>query len=510
MGVTTSATSDGNSAARGLALYRKYRPLSLQSVVGQSHVTDILQSSLKRGRISHAYLFSGPRGVGKTSIARILAHEINSLPYTIDGRHLDIIEIDAASNNGVEDMRDLRDRIQSAPTSSSKKIYIIDEVHMLSKPAFNALLKTLEEPPQHIVFILATTDVDKLPATIISRVQQFHFRSISDNEMSEQLSVIAKKESIQIDDDALMLLASRAGGSLRDGIGLLDQARGLEADGSTSSSESTSQSISIKQVQASLGLADIRIIDQLLDSYLQADIIRIVTLLDHLTAHGNQPRILSEQLMSRASERVSRDPALLGLLSDLQTVAKSTLPHFQLLSCLARLAEHNATTSPPVYPIPAASDQPEPLKVAVDSTENQTVALSHASEAPLESVIPVTSLLAGHQKKAVTVQPLDTFDWHQLVEHARKNFVAMYSVLNKSAFELQGDRLIIYTGRTFHKKKLDDPRYKSALISSLKELTGRDITIETVGSAAPLKNEDAVKVAELMGGGEEVELHGDE
>src|SRR5690606_5631429 len=133
------------------AFYRKYRSKSLSEVVGQSHITDILSRSLKDGKVAHAYLFTGPRGVGKTSIARILAHEINGLPYTENEQHLDIIEIDAASNNGVEDIRDLRERVQLAPVSAAKKVYIIDEVHMLSKAAFNALLKTLEEPPEHVV-----------------------------------------------------------------------------------------------------------------------------------------------------------------------------------------------------------------------------------------------------------------------------------------------------------------------------------------------------------------------
>ena len=144
------------------ALYRKYRSRSLDEVLGQDHVTNILRRALEQGKIAHAYLLTGPRGVGKTSVARILAHEINQLPYDEEASHLDIIEIDAASNNGVDDIRMLREKAQVAPVSATKKIYIIDEVHMLSKPAFNALLKTLEEPPAHIVFILATTDVDKL------------------------------------------------------------------------------------------------------------------------------------------------------------------------------------------------------------------------------------------------------------------------------------------------------------------------------------------------------------
>src|SRR5688572_10703249 len=160
----------------GQALYRKYRSKSLGEIVGQEHITDTLAQALKSGRISHACLFSGPRGVGKTSIARILAHEINGLPYTDDAAHLDIIEIDAASNRRIDEIRELRDKVYIAPTSGKYKVYIIDEVHMLTREAFNALLKTLEEPPAHAVFILATTEAHKLPETIVSRTQHYTFK----------------------------------------------------------------------------------------------------------------------------------------------------------------------------------------------------------------------------------------------------------------------------------------------------------------------------------------------
>src|SRR5215475_16134213 len=178
----------------GQALYRKHRPKKLSEVIGQEHITKTLSEALKQGRISHAYLFTGPRGVGKTSIARILAHEINGLPYTDDSTHLDIIEIDAASNRRIDEIRDLRDKVNVAPTSAKYKVYIIDEVHMLTREAFNALLKTLEEPPAHVVFILATTEAHKLPETIISRTQRYSFKPGETTKVIDHLRAIAKQE----------------------------------------------------------------------------------------------------------------------------------------------------------------------------------------------------------------------------------------------------------------------------------------------------------------------------
>src|SRR6185312_9176361 len=167
----------------GQALYRKYRSKSFDDVVGQDHITKTLKNALSSGRISHAYLFTGPRGVGKTSVARILAHEVNDLSYNDESVHLDIIEIDAASNRRIDEIRDLREKVNIAPAAAKYKVYIIDEVHMLTREAFNALLKTLEEPPAHVIFILATTEAHKLPETIISRTQRFEFKPIGARQM---------------------------------------------------------------------------------------------------------------------------------------------------------------------------------------------------------------------------------------------------------------------------------------------------------------------------------------
>src|SRR5579864_4942204 len=187
------------------ALYRKYRSKSFDEVVGQEHITKTLAQAIKSGRISHAYLFTGPRGVGKTSVARILAHEVNQLPYSGESIHLDIIEIDAASNRRIDEIRDLRDKVRITPTSAKYKVYIIDEVHMLTREAFNALLKTLEEPPAHCIFVLATTEAHKLPETIVSRTQRFEFKPIEAAQAAKHLGRIAKKEHIDISPPALEL-----------------------------------------------------------------------------------------------------------------------------------------------------------------------------------------------------------------------------------------------------------------------------------------------------------------
>ncbi len=201
-----------------LVLYRKYRPQNWDEVIGQEHVVRTLTNALKLGRVSHAYLFSGPRGTGKTTIARLLAKSVGCVG-------LDLIEIDAASNRGIDEIRQLRDGIKFAPTVGKYKVFIIDEVHQLTKEAFNALLKTLEEPPAHAIFILATTEVHKVPETILSRVQQFAFRRLTVAEIIKKLQKIIEAEKIKIDEDAVRLIAAYAGGSYRDAESMLEQLR---------------------------------------------------------------------------------------------------------------------------------------------------------------------------------------------------------------------------------------------------------------------------------------------
>ena len=223
------------------ALYRKYRSQTFGEMVGQEVVATTLKQAIEQGKISHAYLFSGPRGTGKTSAAKIFAKAMNC-PNQVDGEPCndcyicqaitegsleDVIEIDAASNNGVDEIRDIRDKSTYAPSLATYKVYIIDEVHMLSTGAFNALLKTLEEPTENVVFILATTELHKIPATILSRVQRFEFKSIKVTDIQEHLAAILTKEGLAFDEQALTIIARRAEGGMRDALSILDQALSL-------------------------------------------------------------------------------------------------------------------------------------------------------------------------------------------------------------------------------------------------------------------------------------------
>ena len=204
------------------ALYRKYRPQTFNDIVGQNHIVSVLKNAIDKNQISHAYLFYGSRGTGKTSIAKIFANEVNGNEI-YQKENVDIIEIDAASNNGVDEVRDIKEAIKFLPTEGKYKVYIIDEVHMLTTAAFNALLKTLEEPPAHVIFILATTEIHKIPATILSRCQRFEFKNLSQEQLIDRLRYIAKEENLVIEDEAIEKIAALAKGGLRDAISILDQ-----------------------------------------------------------------------------------------------------------------------------------------------------------------------------------------------------------------------------------------------------------------------------------------------
>lgn len=281
------------------ALYRKYRPQTFDDVVGQLAVTQTLKTQLNSGRLSHAYLFTGSRGTGKTSSAKILAKAVNCLnPHdgnpcncceacrTIDsGACMDVLEIDAASNNGVDNVRDLRDDAIYTPSQVKMRVYIIDEVHMLSISAFNALLKIIEEPPEHLLFILATTELHKVPATILSRCQRFSFRRISQEDIAARLQYVAYQESIDLDDSAARVLARLADGGMRDGLSLLDQCAGA-----------TTGELTAERVYACLGIAGIQDCGQMMTHIANHDTKAALSVLNQIYSDGKDMGALLDEL----------------------------------------------------------------------------------------------------------------------------------------------------------------------------------------------------------------------
>ncbi|HDQ73739.1 MAG TPA: DNA polymerase III subunit gamma/tau [Chloroflexi bacterium] len=282
------------------ALYRKWRPQTFDEVIGQSHVVDTLCNALTSGRIHHAYLFAGPRGTGKTTSARLLAKAVNCLApedqrpcndcricqAINEGRLIDLMEIDAASNTGVDDVRELRERVGFRPNEARYKVYVIDEVHMLSTSAFNALLKTLEEPPPHAIFVLATTEAHKIPNTVISRCQRFNFRRISVGEVVERLEWMVQQEGIPAEREALTIIARQATGSMRDAESLLDQ---LASYGD--------QGISVVEVRAALGIGANEAIVQLAQALIEGNVARGLNVINTAIDEGADPRQFARQVV---------------------------------------------------------------------------------------------------------------------------------------------------------------------------------------------------------------------
>src|SRR5687767_3009888 len=282
------------------AFYRKYRPKQWEEVVGQDHIVQTLKNAIAADRVAHAYLFAGSRGTGKTTLARLLAKSVNCLNpdpakrpdnecencKAVNGnRFLDLIEIDAASNTSVDDVRDLRDKINFSPSQGKYKIYIIDEVHMLSTQAFNALLKTLEEPPPHAIFVLATTEIHKIPATVLSRCQRHEFRRVPVDEIVKQLKTIIKAEKIQADDDALIQIARQSAGGMRDAQSLLDQL------------SSTGDKITLALAQTVLGTATSQTVLDVISSVMDHDPAHGLETIHKALDSGADPRSLARQIV---------------------------------------------------------------------------------------------------------------------------------------------------------------------------------------------------------------------
>lgn len=357
------------------ALYRKYRPLHLSEVIGQDKTIEQLQGALTKGKISHAYLFVGPRGCGKTSVARIFAHEINHFDYQLEDSYIDIIEIDAATFTSVDNIRELREKAMIMPTLGKYKVYIIDEVHMLSNSAFNALLKILEEPPEHVIFIMATTNPEKIPATIISRTQIYRFNLAEPKVMQDFLRSVCDKEGIKISDDALKIITERGGGSFRDSLSILNQ---------ISTVNLSEETIEASDVSAALGIPEHQEIQNLINFYENSDTENITNTLAALLNYGITAESITLELINQILKNPT--PKSLQLVNQLFNVTGSFLEAKLTVALISSNFATPAAVTSTASIAPVASPQPTtPASTAAPITTTTAPAPHSATASPQSS-----------------------------------------------------------------------------------------------------------------------------
>lgn len=370
------------------ALYRKWRPRSFDSVVGQTAITDTLKNAIKRGKISHAFLFAGPRGTGKTSCAKIFAKALNCTNLqdgepcnkcenclaADKGAMSDIIEIDAASNNGVDEIREIRDKVKYAPTQGKYKVYIIDEVHMLSMGAFNALLKTLEEPPEHVVFILATTELQKVPATIISRTQRYNFKRIDLQDLITRMEYILGQEKINYESDALKVIAQVADGGMRDSLSILDQILSYDQD-----------TVKYQDTLKITGFADKGKIEKLFLSLNKQDTEGALTQVKELLQNGASSKNILDELIELSVQGMltikgnqSQTYLLENYVEDLKKLPNDNF--FKLIKLANQALNDLRFTNQQEIPLDVFVVQMTKVEVATATKENQQVVTSNNME----------------------------------------------------------------------------------------------------------------------------------
>jgi len=445
------------------SLYRKYRSQTFADLVGQDAASRALQGAIIGGRVAHAYLFSGSWGTGKTSAARLLAKALNCTGRPRDsaepcnvcqsciemtaGSALDLIEIDAASNRGIDEIRDLREKVNLAPALGPKKVYIIDEAHMLTEPAFNALLKTLEEPPPHVVFVLCTTDAQTIPLTVIGRCQQFVFRRHSEEQIAQRLTHIAKAENVQVDAEAMKLIARTAQGSMRDAVGLLDQLVPL-AEGP----------ISLDSARSLLGIADPRMLDGLLDDVLSGRAAEALEELSRVYSAGAELRQVVRGLMEGCRDRLiaavsARDHASARRLSAILDallhldgeVRRHAEPRFLVEATLARLAVELGSDGQPVAPLrPEAAAQPE-----------------------------ATSPQGGEARASAPEATASIAGWSEVLEKLNRTVRAVFLDAQP---EVDGSVLVLWFRYGFHHKKAQEQ--SSLLMPHVRAWLGPEVRVD--------------------------------
>src|SRR6202171_1808423 len=454
------------------SLYRKYRSQTFADLVGQEAASRALQGAIIGGRVAHAYLFSGSRGTGKTSAARLLAKALNcsgrardsaepcnscqSCTEMTGGSALDLIEIDAASNRGIDEIRDLREKVNLAPALGPFKVYIIDEAHMLTEPAFNALLKTLEEPPAHVVFILCTTDAQKIPLTVIGRCQQFVFRRPTEEQIVSRLTHIAKFEKVQVDGEAMLLIARTAQGSMRDAVGLLDQLVPL-----------ASGPISLESARAWLGIADPRLLDSLLDDVLAGRAAEALAEVNRVYSAGAELRQVVRGLMEGCRDRLvaalsKRDQVTARRLSGVMDallhldgeVRRHAEPRFLVEATLARLAVEAGGEALPESSAPPALRATSPASGEVKLP---------ADEPKVAASVPVVA--------AVSAAPVA--GWSEVLEKLNRTVRAAYL---DAVPEVDGMVLILWFRYGFHHKKAQEQSLQ--LMPLVREWLGKEVKVD--------------------------------
>ncbi len=526
------------------ALYLKWRPSTLDEVVGQEHVTTTLRNALKQGKVRHAYLFSRPRGTGKTSVARLLAKAVNCLHAdpaqrpdntcahcvaVNEGRFLDLIEIDAASHTGVDDVRDLRDKVAFSPSQGRYKVYIIDEVHRFSGAAFDALLKTLEEPPPHALFVLATTEIDKVPATIKSRCQRFDFRRIPLAQIVDRLEQLTETEGLEVERHALELVARQSTGSLRDAISLLDQ---LVAD--------PKAEITLEMAEDVLGVSGSQAAAEIAQAALSLDTAAGLEAINRAVDAGAEPRQLAREVVdwlrnvllvvvggpgmvdvsdataqilaqqARAADRAQVIQALRAFNDAIQDTHGGWQPQLPLELALASCTLR--PTPPPTAQAAPGAEQPAtpaPVPAPATTPPLQTAAAPAPAQTP-HPAKPTPEPAAA--PSAVTLAEVQT-NWDLLLQKARALNPTVPALLqNFRPVRVDGNTLVLSTTR-FFQDKFDDTERRKTLLNVLNDLFGVQMIIKVVvsdsepsGVEAPaadeaIKNDPLLRTAvEELGG----------